>query len=477
MLFALFALLAAAALCSRFLLIGRKSVWLDEAVSWRFANVSLQTMFDFIARDKHPPLYYGVLHFWVNVFGNSEAALRAPSAIAGAATVVLLAAIGWRVGGRLLGLSAGLLLLLNSAHLGASQEARMYALAGFLALAASGVLAAYIAKPAVPRFLAYAVLMTALIYTHYSGMFVVGAHGLVFGAYGLHELATKRRAWILAGGLATLAFLGLAYVPWLSTFRAHLAAGAPYEIPKPSVTNVSVAGRSLLGLDVAKGFWLIFCLPLLGFGIVAVARRWREPVVVAVSAIALVPAVQILNSIWFDPIFNVRQAAPYTPGLVFIMALGLMEVVSLARRWQGLSRPGYAAVAVFGVVMLALMTVRVERTLTGPSRQDWRGVAAELKGNGQPIYIAPGFEWQSLAYYRKTELGVTPLWAKDLNRIVKGADPVTADRTHAHAILIVQSGNADVVLPAFKRFVDVEGRKQYAGRITTYSLHPLLESR
>ena len=82
--------------------IGDKSIWLDEAWSWRAARLSLGDMVDWTAQDRHPPLYYGLLHYWTDALGDSEASLRLPSAIASAVSAVLLAVAGWRVGGWML---------------------------------------------------------------------------------------------------------------------------------------------------------------------------------------------------------------------------------------------------------------------------------------------------------------------------------------------------------------------------------------
>src|SRR3970040_2354344 len=87
----LLAALAAAALLSRFWHIDHKSIWLDEALSWRTASSSLKDMFALTAQDAaHPPFYYGVLHYWMQLAGNSAASLRAPSAISGTVTIVTL---------------------------------------------------------------------------------------------------------------------------------------------------------------------------------------------------------------------------------------------------------------------------------------------------------------------------------------------------------------------------------------------------
>ena len=470
----MFALLAVVALLSRFLLIDSKSVWIDEAVSWRFANLPLRQMFDQTAHDAHPPFYYGVLHFWVDLFGNSEAALRAPSAIAGAATIVLLAVIGWRAGGWLLALAAGSLLLLNPAHLAASQEARMYALVGLLTLASSVALAGFIAKPSVLRFASYAALAIGLIYTHYSGFIAVAAQGLVFGVYGLDRAVRNRNGWILVGGLVLVAVLALAYVPWWSTFRAHPRPGGAGGYPSVSVELVTNTSRSALGLSQAGDGWLVLALPLLLLGVYGLAKRWRDPRVLSVAAIALVPVGQILVSIWLEPVLDARQVAPYTPGLAFVMALGLAEMVTLARRWSRFVKPGYAGLAAFSLAVLIIMAVRFEWTYTAPSRQDWRSVAADLSGRPDPIYIAPGYQWQSLEYYRGTPFGVTALFQADLNRIAQGGDPVPPEKRQTDIILVAYGGSGQAVVPAFERYFEVEGTKQYTGGITTYTLHPLV---
>jgi hypothetical protein len=470
--------LAVAALVSRFWYIDHKSIWLDEAVSWRFANSSLTHMFDLAAHDVHPPFYYGVLHYWVDLFGNSEAALRAPSAIAGAATIALLGWAGWRAGGWLLGLSAGLLLLFNPAHLGASQEARMYALVGLLTLASSVALAGFIAKPSVFRFVPFAALAVALIYTHYSGFIAVAAQGLVFGVYGLDRAVRNRNGWIPVAGVVLVFVLVLAYVPWWSTFRAHPRPGGAGGYPPASVELVTNTSRSALGLDQAGDGWLVLVLPLALLGLYGVVRRWRDPRVLSVAAIALVPAGQIIVSIWVEPVLDARQVAPYTPGLAFVMGLGLVEAMALARRLptRVAMRGGAAAVAAFGVALLAVMGMQLQNTYVGPPRQDWRGVAAEVSRDTGPIYIAPGFQWQSLAYYRGTTFGVVPLWQADVARIAAGGDAVPPQNVSLEGSLIVKGGGNETLIAAFRRVFAVTELHEYEGGIVTYSLQPLIET-
>ena len=66
----------------RIIFIGNHSLWLDELFSLRFSEFNLPELIrEVAASDNHPPTYYIVLHYWVLFFGDSEASLRAPSAL------------------------------------------------------------------------------------------------------------------------------------------------------------------------------------------------------------------------------------------------------------------------------------------------------------------------------------------------------------------------------------------------------------
>jgi hypothetical protein len=468
-------LLSALALFTRFWAIDHKSLWLDEAVSWRFANVSLTNMFDQTAHDVHPPLYYGVLHYWVGLAGNSEASLRAPSAIFGAATIVLLAIVAWKVGGWLLALAASLLLLSNGVYLAATQEARMYPLVGLLTLASSVALASFIAKPSILRFVPYAALDILLIYTHYSCFIAIGIQGLVFGVYGLDRAVRNRNGWVLVAGLVLVAVLALAYIPWWSTFLAHPRPGGGGGYPQVSVTLVTDIGRSVLGLDEAKGAWLALALPLLLLGLYGLAKRWRDPRVLSVGAIALVPVGQILVSMWLEPVLNLRQVTPYIPGLAFVCALGFVEAVALSRRLMRFAPAGYAAVLLAGVATGVLMGIGGARGAQRyrPPSQDWRAAAAHVKG--APVVIGPGYEAQLLEYYRGSAFGVTPLWSGIMAKMGDGYVPIPRASTHSETVLILEGYQGHAQLPIFKSYFEVDTVSDVTG-ITTYRLRPLTTS-
>ena len=76
-----FILIVAAVL--RFYDLDRTSIWLDEAISWKQASLPFLEMLAATARDKNPPLHNIILNLTIALFGDSETALRAPSALLG----------------------------------------------------------------------------------------------------------------------------------------------------------------------------------------------------------------------------------------------------------------------------------------------------------------------------------------------------------------------------------------------------------
>ena len=56
-------------------------LWLDEALSANIAKLPVGDLFEALKHDGHPPLYYLLLHYWMEVFGEGDVAVRALSGI------------------------------------------------------------------------------------------------------------------------------------------------------------------------------------------------------------------------------------------------------------------------------------------------------------------------------------------------------------------------------------------------------------
>ena len=105
------------------------SLWFDEVVStvWaaKPAGEIWRAGLSFV-QDKHPPLYYLLLHGWTRLLGESDVSVRLLGVLIGALAVLPTYGIGRRLGGDRAGALAALLLALNPFLIWYSQEARMF---------------------------------------------------------------------------------------------------------------------------------------------------------------------------------------------------------------------------------------------------------------------------------------------------------------------------------------------------------------
>ena len=83
------------ALLLRLYHIETQSLWLDEGSTWQFTRMGWGTLLaDLFSPTAAYPLYHLLLKLWVALFGDSELALRLPSALAGAAAAAVTYAAG-----------------------------------------------------------------------------------------------------------------------------------------------------------------------------------------------------------------------------------------------------------------------------------------------------------------------------------------------------------------------------------------------
>lgn len=111
------------------------SLWFDELASVELASHPPSLLWsDWMVREANPPLYYTLLHYWMRAFGDSETAVRFPSALLGSWVPLLVYVLGRRMASARVGLIAAAVAALSSAQIEYSREARGYMLATLAAL-------------------------------------------------------------------------------------------------------------------------------------------------------------------------------------------------------------------------------------------------------------------------------------------------------------------------------------------------------
>ncbi|MEY9845698.1 mannosyltransferase [Streptacidiphilus sp. BW17] len=187
--------------------VGRPDLWRDELASWTAATRSLGQLWGLLGHvDAVSGAYYVLLHFWINSFGTSAAALRMPSVLATAVSAGLTAVIGKRLFSARVGLWAGLLYALTPLVIRYAQEARVYAMVDTVVLLATLQLLTILDCRENPgrrrmalRWLGYAALMALAGLLHLVALSVLTGHlWLVY--------TRRRRAWRGFVPAAVLAF-------------------------------------------------------------------------------------------------------------------------------------------------------------------------------------------------------------------------------------------------------------------------------
>ncbi|MBN1202707.1 MAG: glycosyltransferase family 39 protein [Anaerolineae bacterium] len=199
-----------------------QSLWNDEGNSLRLAQRSAHDLIDAAGQDIHPPGYYLALKGWIGLAGESEFSLRALSAFEGLLTVAAVAALGRALFSRAAGMLAGLLVALSPLAVYYSQETRMYAQLGLLAVLSMWLFVVWLRRAQMGRArrwaLGLALCNAAGLYTQYSFPFTMLAQGALFAAWFVwrrRSNSTARRALI---DYAALNGLTLAlFLPWLPT--------------------------------------------------------------------------------------------------------------------------------------------------------------------------------------------------------------------------------------------------------------------
>lgn len=132
----------------RVLLLGTKGMWLDETFSVWLANQNLADMLQWIIKiDQHPPLYYLLFHFWVNLNGDTPYDARLFSALFGTVTIPVIYLIGKRISGAVVGVAASVFFALSLFNIYFAQETRMYTLLTFMISVAIYALAILLTDP------------------------------------------------------------------------------------------------------------------------------------------------------------------------------------------------------------------------------------------------------------------------------------------------------------------------------------------
>jgi 4-amino-4-deoxy-L-arabinose transferase-like glycosyltransferase len=203
----------------------------DELYALRIQGSSLKEVASLVGRsafhDLHPPLSYLLFMPWIALFGTAEAAVRSLPMLLGSVSIALIGFLGRRIGGVRAGLACAAFLAFSPFHIAYSQEARPYALAVTLTIAAHLFFLRSLGGPPAWNRIVYALLVVAAVYTHYFALLALLPHGLValwLLRTGDEDSRRAARPTLLAFACGMAAFI--AWLPAL-VFQVTGQSGAP----------------------------------------------------------------------------------------------------------------------------------------------------------------------------------------------------------------------------------------------------------
>ena len=242
------------------------ALWLDESLSVSIARLPLSQLPAALRLDGSPPLYYFLLHLWIELFGTGNQPVRLLSGLFGVLALPLMFAVGSRLRDRATGWCAVLLLAVSPFAVHYATETRMYSLVVLEVLLLGLALLRARERPSRLRLAPIPVVAALLLYTHYWSLFLLTALGaaLLTQAVRGPTAPTYRR---LTVALALSAGL---FAPWLSSFLEQLRhTGTPWAQP-PAADAFVLTVREWAGGGTAGGELLtvvlagLFVLGLLG---------------------------------------------------------------------------------------------------------------------------------------------------------------------------------------------------------------------
>lgn len=456
--------------------LGRQSLWRDEVDAIRFSSWTLAELVNGLVRVGHNgPLFFLLLRPWRTLTGDSEFALRYPSALLG----TLLVPLGFILARQLrlsrrAGVLLGLLLATSPYLVWYGQEAKMYTLLAALVLLAFIAYLKALAGPGsmpagsvnsgrpVVWWVVFVAATSLSFYTHILSPLML----IVYGLVGLLHYPRLRQRW--HGWLISMAWLTLPYLPLAGwQFRLLLAgfqSGHPFyplqreinlllQLYTTGVIRFSES-TAMIGLAAITFFVFLFLCGLFlkekvnqpGLRAQLRVEESIEPDItnrahpphqtslhpalslttrLSLAAWVLLPPLIVYLISLRVAVFEDRYLIYITPAFYLMIVLGLMLV---RQYWRWL--------ASLGLVMILLINLRGIRVQQSEAiKPDFRAAAQYLRHTSpSPSTIMvqmPYLQYTLIYYYGDDYTLLEGLWTND----GKSAETVAADMTRLTADL------------------------------------------
>ena len=306
-----------------------QSFWRDEAFSALFAAKPILWIIQNSSFD--PPLYYLLLHFWMNLFGQSEIAVRSLSFVGFALATYVAGLISERLfTKKWLHWLIPLLFFFNPMLLYYAFEARAY---GWYIFFATLTIYAYIKKD-------WKLFIIGSILGFYNHLYSLLVPAICLIQYVLLEKKGffRKQTMLKDPMTRSLIIIALAIIPWLIRFLfvAHKFSSTWYYAVDFHLIK-SVLGNMYVGYEGTPWFlwetttWLSIVFLL--FSVVALIPKATRKHVLLFLGIVYIPLVSVIGVSFIKPLFVNRYLLPVTIAQIFVIGYALAAFRSKYIQW------------------------------------------------------------------------------------------------------------------------------------------------
>ena len=355
-----------------------QSLWWDEGHSISVARAPLAEIPTLPAMDVHPPLYFELLHIWMDAVGSTEFATRFLSLIFGVLAVALLYRLGRDGGERALGWLAAILGALSPFLVAYSQEVRMYSLVASLSLLSVLTLLRAIHGRSNASWVVYSASSALSLYTHYFSVFLLAFQNLLLAGLAIIQPTWRTRSHMLRWLCSQLGILAM-FAPLAYWATRQVASYRNVNLTSPSPAqylesiwrafNLGPAHPPAGSLPLLAGMGAIL---LVGLGLWATQRHdLRQRILAATCLIWIgVPLAIYWLVLQERPSFHPRYLIIVAPAYLLLLAMALHGA------WRRL--PSAGALLTLGTVAVFALGLGSHYFDENTFNDDTRGLAQFL---------------------------------------------------------------------------------------------------
>ena len=355
--------------------LGFYSLWHDESFTWFFTRFPWSQMLAALRADGvHPPIYYLLEKILSGILGSNEGGLRTFSVAVDLVSILLAIWLGWLCNGPLGGLVSGWFWAFNPFTLWYAQEARPYAFATMLSLAALILFRKMKTNPSRSTMLITVLVLALGLLTHFFFFLVIGAL-ILLALLQIRQSPAHFRNWTVLCLVAMIPLL--LWVVWF------------FMQPKPMfsigwITVPILADLPLTVWNFLSGYAGLFSLPSTLFGVIT-GLLLIVGLVAGESAkdnrqLFLAGIILPLFLTWLvslrRPVYMDRYYIILLPFLIPSLACGGEQALRVITGF----RPAFLAWAVVVCILLGSGLFNAWRVHSDIkyAREDWQGLATYL---------------------------------------------------------------------------------------------------